>query len=182
MPIKFQRTVYLLLYSPFAGLRPLFRFFIFYTDDRIPWTGAQPIARPLPTRRTTQTQNKRIETSMPRMGFEPTIQCSSERRVHVLDRAGDRCDRCDRCDRHFNGQHQVKYQKTELFFQCLQLSKAMNNKDTKSFTPIYHEIPVVMVSASRSLGPNLLSFHIAFFFDKVTLEHVFLRVSPDFPF
>jgi hypothetical protein len=32
-----------------------------------------PVARPLPTYRTTQTQNKRTQTSMPGVGFEPTI-------------------------------------------------------------------------------------------------------------
>jgi hypothetical protein len=34
--------------------------------------GDQPIARPLPTHRTTQTHNKRTQTSMPPVGFEPT--------------------------------------------------------------------------------------------------------------
>jgi hypothetical protein len=32
---------------------------LFYTDGRTPWTSDQPVARPLPTHRTTQTQNKR---------------------------------------------------------------------------------------------------------------------------
>jgi hypothetical protein len=44
----------------FVGPWPLqFRNLFFYTDGRTPWTGDQPVARPLPTRRTTQTQNKR---------------------------------------------------------------------------------------------------------------------------
>jgi hypothetical protein len=30
------------------------------TVDRTPWTGDQPVARPLPTHRTTRPQNKRI--------------------------------------------------------------------------------------------------------------------------
>jgi hypothetical protein len=42
----------------------------FYTDGRTPWTSDQPVARPLPTHRTTQT----TQTSMPRVGFEPMIQ------------------------------------------------------------------------------------------------------------
>jgi hypothetical protein len=37
----------------------------FYTDDRTPWTSDQPVARPLPTHRTTQTQNKRTHTHTP---------------------------------------------------------------------------------------------------------------------
>jgi hypothetical protein len=47
----------------------VFQFLNLYTVGRTPWTGGQP----LPTHRTTQTQNKRTQTSMPRMGFEPTI-------------------------------------------------------------------------------------------------------------
>jgi hypothetical protein len=35
--------------------------------------GDQPVAMPLAANRTAQTQNKRTQTSMPRMGFEPTI-------------------------------------------------------------------------------------------------------------
>jgi hypothetical protein len=44
--------------QPFAGPWPLLLFRNhFYTDGRNPWTGDQPVARPLPTHRTTQTQN-----------------------------------------------------------------------------------------------------------------------------
>jgi hypothetical protein len=50
-----------------------FSFLILYTDGRIPWTGDQPVARPLPTHRITQTQNKRRQTSMPCVGLEPKI-------------------------------------------------------------------------------------------------------------
>jgi hypothetical protein len=46
-----------------------FNFLIFYTVGRKLWTGDQADARPLPTHRTTQTQNKRTQTSMPRVGF-----------------------------------------------------------------------------------------------------------------
>jgi hypothetical protein len=34
----------------------------FYTDGRTSWTGDQSVARPLPTHRTTQTQNKHTDT------------------------------------------------------------------------------------------------------------------------
>jgi hypothetical protein len=52
-----------------------------------PWTGDQPVARPLPAHRTTQTPNKRTQTSMPRVGFEPTISVFERAKtVHVLDR------------------------------------------------------------------------------------------------
>jgi hypothetical protein len=49
--------------------------------------GNQPAARPLPTHSTTQTQNKRTHTSMPRVGFEPTIQVFERAKsVHAIDR------------------------------------------------------------------------------------------------
>jgi hypothetical protein len=50
--------------------------------------GHQLVARPLPTHRTTQTPNKRIQTSMRRVGFDPTIPVfQREKTVHALDRA-----------------------------------------------------------------------------------------------
>jgi hypothetical protein len=57
----------------FLKLGRHFTFLILYTIGRTLWTGDQPVARPLPAHRTTQTQNKRTQTSMPRVGFEPTI-------------------------------------------------------------------------------------------------------------
>jgi hypothetical protein len=48
------------LYSPLLGPGLSFSFVIFfYTDGGTPWTSDQPVARPLPTHRATQTQNKR---------------------------------------------------------------------------------------------------------------------------
>jgi hypothetical protein len=57
----------------YVGPRPLFSCLILYTVGTTPWTGDQPVARPLPTHRTTQTQNKRTQTSMPWDGFERKI-------------------------------------------------------------------------------------------------------------
>jgi hypothetical protein len=51
--------------QPLLDLDRFFSFLIFYTVGRTPWMGDQPVARPLPTHRTTQTQNKRTQTSMP---------------------------------------------------------------------------------------------------------------------
>jgi hypothetical protein len=42
-----------------------FSFLILYTVGRIPWSGDQPVARPLPTHRTAQTRNERMHTCMP---------------------------------------------------------------------------------------------------------------------
>jgi hypothetical protein len=55
---------------------------------RTPWTGDQPVARPLPT----QTQNKRTQTSMPQVGFEPTTPAFERAKsFHALDRAVTVC-------------------------------------------------------------------------------------------
>jgi hypothetical protein len=53
-----------------------------------PWTEDQPVARPLPTRRTTQTQNKSTQASMSLVGFEPTTPVFERAKtVHGLDGA-----------------------------------------------------------------------------------------------
>jgi hypothetical protein len=73
--------------QPFVGPWPLFNFLIFNTVDRTSWTGDEPVARPLPAHRSTQTQNKRTLTSMPRVGFEPTIPVLERAKIiHALDR------------------------------------------------------------------------------------------------
>jgi hypothetical protein len=56
---------------------------MFYTVDRTPWTGDQPVANPLPTQIPAQTQ-----TSMPEVGFEPTILVFEQAKIiHALNRA-----------------------------------------------------------------------------------------------
>jgi hypothetical protein len=75
------------IYSPW-GPWPLFQFPNLYTVGRTPWRSDQPVTKPLPTRRSTQTQNKRTQTSMPWVGFEPTTPAfEREKTVHALDRA-----------------------------------------------------------------------------------------------
>jgi hypothetical protein len=55
--------------------------------------GISPPQRPLPTHRTTKTQNKHTPTSMPRLGFEPTTPVSEgDKIVYASDRRGH-CDR-----------------------------------------------------------------------------------------
>jgi hypothetical protein len=75
--------------QPFVGPRPLLQFHnLFCTDGRTPWTSDQLVARPLPTHRTTQTQNKRTQTSMPWAELEPTIPAFERvKTVHASDRA-----------------------------------------------------------------------------------------------
>jgi hypothetical protein len=62
--------LYLWLYNPCEPC-PFFQFRNPRRVGRSLWTGDQPLARPLPIHRTTQ--NKRKQTSMPRVGLELTI-------------------------------------------------------------------------------------------------------------
>jgi hypothetical protein len=53
--------------QPFVGPWPFLQVRnLFYTDGGTPWTSDQAVARPLPTHRTAQIQNKRThKTSVP---------------------------------------------------------------------------------------------------------------------
>jgi hypothetical protein len=86
--VIFSHPYHLWLYSPLLDLGRFFSFLILYTVGRTPWTGDQPVAKPLRTNRTTQTRNKRTQTTVPRVGFEPTIPAFERAQtVHALDRA-----------------------------------------------------------------------------------------------
>jgi hypothetical protein len=63
----------MMVLQPLVGLGRVLSFLILCTVGRTPWTGDQAVSRPLPIHRTTQTQNKRTQASMPSVGFEPTI-------------------------------------------------------------------------------------------------------------
>jgi hypothetical protein len=75
--------------DPLLDLGRFFSLLILYSVGRTPWTGDRPVARPLPTHRRTQRENKRTHTTMPRVGFEPTIPLFERAKtVHALDRSG----------------------------------------------------------------------------------------------
>jgi hypothetical protein len=81
-------SIYLWRYSPLFDLGFFFSFSILYTVRKTPWTVDQPVARPLPTQRTTQTQNRRTRTSMAQVGFEPNnLAFERAKAIHALDRA-----------------------------------------------------------------------------------------------
>jgi hypothetical protein len=61
-------SLFLWLYSP-LDLGRFVHFLILYAVSRTPWMGDQPIAKPLPSHRTTQTHNKSTQTSMPLLRF-----------------------------------------------------------------------------------------------------------------
>jgi hypothetical protein len=80
-------SLYLWFYSP-CGPWPLFKLLNLFTVSRTLWTQDQPVARLLPTHRTTPTQNKCTETSIPWVGFKPTIPLFKlAKTVHALDHA-----------------------------------------------------------------------------------------------
>jgi hypothetical protein len=55
--------------QPFDGPWPLQFRNLVYADGRTPWTSDQPVARPIPAHRTTQTQNKCTQTFIPLSGI-----------------------------------------------------------------------------------------------------------------
>jgi hypothetical protein len=84
--IKTFHSIIQWLYSSLLGLGRFFSFIILYAVDRTPWTGDQPVARLVPTRRTAQTQNKRIQTSMPQVVFETTTPAiERDKTVNAID-------------------------------------------------------------------------------------------------
>jgi hypothetical protein len=75
--------------QPFVGPWLLFQFL----DLLHSRYDSLPFASPLPTHGTTQTQNKRTQTSMPQVGFEPTMSVfGGLKTVYVSDRAASMPD------------------------------------------------------------------------------------------
>jgi hypothetical protein len=71
--------VYLSIYRPLLHLGRFFSFLILYTVGRTPWTGDQPVARLLPTHRTTHTINAHRHACL-EWNSNPRSQRSNERR------------------------------------------------------------------------------------------------------
>jgi hypothetical protein len=88
--IYFNSFIYQWLTQPFVGPWPLLQFCnLFYTDGGTPWKTDQAVARPLPTHKTRQTQNK-LTHKHPYLwaGSEPTISAFEQAKTfHALDRA-----------------------------------------------------------------------------------------------
>jgi hypothetical protein len=83
LKLKLKLLLLLWLYSPLLGIDRFFSFLLLYTVGRTPWTGDWPIS----AHRTTQTRNKRTQTSMPLVEFEPTIPVFERTKtVRTLDR------------------------------------------------------------------------------------------------
>jgi hypothetical protein len=75
--------------QPVVGPWPLFQFVDLFIIHSIGlFDGDQSVARLLPAHGTAQTQNKRTQTSIPSIGFEPTIPVIERvKTVHALDSA-----------------------------------------------------------------------------------------------
>jgi hypothetical protein len=99
-----SKTTYCLSMArrPFVEPWPLFRFLdLFYTAGRAPRTGDQPIARPL-LYTEQHKQNKRTQTSMPRVGLKPTTPAFEQAKtLRALNRAATEIDRPTYCS-HIN--------------------------------------------------------------------------------
>lgn len=64
-----------------------FNFMLLYAINSNPWTVGQYDARPLIKNRITQTQNRRTQTYMSRIGFEPTTSVYERMEtIYALDR------------------------------------------------------------------------------------------------
>jgi hypothetical protein len=92
-------NILLYLYGSIALVRPWLVFWFIdtiYTVSINHWMKDQPLAKPLPANRNTQTQNKLTQTFMPQVVFEPTIP--------VIECAKDSlCLRpCSHCIRQFS--------------------------------------------------------------------------------
>jgi hypothetical protein len=77
------------LYSPLLGPDIFFSFVIFfYADGRTPWTSDQPVSRPLPTHKATQTQNIRKHTNIHSLNgirtHDPSVRANEDSSCHRL--------------------------------------------------------------------------------------------------
>jgi hypothetical protein len=82
-------SIYLWPYSPLLDLGRFFSLLMYTQSVGLLGCGFRPSqGRSLPTHMTAQTQNTRIQTSMPHMGFEATIPASERAKtIHALDSA-----------------------------------------------------------------------------------------------
>jgi hypothetical protein len=81
---KNVKLILIYIYQSLCYTLVAFSFLILHVIARTPWTGDQSVVRPLHI----QKQNKRRQTSMPWVGFEPTISAFERAKtVHAIDRA-----------------------------------------------------------------------------------------------
>jgi hypothetical protein len=75
----FYLSIYLWVYSPLLDLGCFSVSRSSYTVGRTPWTGDQPVSRPLPAHRAALTQNKLHRYPCHEWGSNPRSQCLSGR-------------------------------------------------------------------------------------------------------
>jgi hypothetical protein len=112
------------LYSPLFDFGRFFSFSILYTVGRTPWTGDQPVARPLPTHRTTQTQNKCTQYGHPCLELDSNPRSRRSSEDSSCFRPRGHCDRLNSWLNAGNGFHHSVH--TPVFSPVL--SKNINIK------------------------------------------------------
>jgi hypothetical protein len=97
-----------------VGRRRFFIFLILRTVGRIPWTEDKPVARPLPTHRTVQTQNKhtQIHVSSGIRTYDPSVWVGEDRS-------------CLRARDHYDGQKNTHDSKTMAIVTSTQSSETL---------------------------------------------------------
>jgi hypothetical protein len=133
-------------------------FLILYTVSRTPRTGDQPVSRPLPTHRTTQTQNKSTQTSMSRVGFKSTTPAFKwAKRVHALHVTATVIDRtkCEPINILFGGPlSRIRYWYISIVLDPslqtppkyeIRVVSELNHADVKTFSQHYALIMCVCV-------------------------------------
>jgi hypothetical protein len=131
--------------GPGTGPRPCSWETLLYKVGRSPWMGDHPVTRPLPTHRTTQTQNKRTQTFMPCVGFEPTIPAFERAKtVHVLDRVDTVIDSLNICNLQKYWNWNIIYLMTYFVFVCriaVEVRNLLRNQHTSPSLPYSIDTP-----------------------------------------
>jgi hypothetical protein len=81
--VWYSTVIIIIIIIVFFGPWSLFQLLNPIHNQYVSLVGDQAVAKPLPTHRTTQTQNKHKEKSMPRMGFEPTNPVLGRRKQSI---------------------------------------------------------------------------------------------------
>jgi hypothetical protein len=153
------------LYSP-LDLGRFFSFLIIYTVGRTPWTGDQPVARPLLTHRTTQTQNKRTQTSMPHWD-----------RTHDPSVRADEDGSCLRSRGHYVGW--IKYWTNKLNITVNIFSPIKKNKYNSN--NVYKEwVGIDSINRPYKIGPEVREVLIDLDKDGVEGRNRFTNLIPGY--
>jgi hypothetical protein len=115
-----------------------------FTDGRTPWTGDHLVARPLPTHRTTQTQNKRIHT--------PNIHALCGIRTHDPGFRASEDSSCLRPLGYRDRLIKITGYKLNTLRRCITIQRSSEHRRRVSSAPSsYSEGPRVQILAGNQL-------------------------------